>query len=162
METNSLKNKSITAFSASLLAIFLLAAFGGVISAQPADTPWPMFRHDARHTGVSQYSGSPGAGLKWSYYSGWPVLCSPAIGTDGSIFIGMDRGIYRLSSTGSFRWSFRTGEEMNSSPAIGSGGEIYIGSDDYYLYSLNSDGTLRWTYRAYYYMCARQGALTWR
>ena len=50
-----------------------------------ADSPWPMFRQNLRHTGVSPYdtSGNPGK-LKWDFTTGDYVLSSPTIDHEAS------------------------------------------------------------------------------
>ena len=39
------------------------------------DSPWPMYCHDERHTGRSNYStvGNPSGVEKWRLYDGWGV-----------------------------------------------------------------------------------------
>ena len=53
-----------------------------------ADTPWPMFQHDTRHTGCSPYIGPQTAHLKWTF--NLPELGatnSPAIAGDGTLYV---------------------------------------------------------------------------
>jgi outer membrane protein assembly factor BamB len=69
------------------------------------------------------------------------VRSSPAIGQDGTIYIGADDGnLYAIAPDGTERWRFHTGGEIHSSPDIGEDGKIYFGSSDGYLYALNPDG----------------------
>ncbi len=58
-----------------------------------ADTPWPCFRGNLRHTGLSPYDTSAeNYILAWRYRTGkyvlfsFPVYSSPAIGSDGTIY----------------------------------------------------------------------------
>ncbi len=88
---------------------------------------------------------------KWSYTTGGPIYeSSPAIGVDGSIYVGSnDNKLYSLNANGTYgalRWSYPTGNSIYSSPAIGVDGSIYVGSYDNKLYSLNANGTLRLSY----------------
>ena len=80
---------------------------------------------------------------------GTSIHSIPAIGEDGSIFIGTDNErVYALSSGGTsndVRWRFNTGENVSSSPVIGVRGEIYIGSESARLYCLTTNGILRWS-----------------
>ncbi len=39
--------------SSLVSSLFIFPAYS-----QLADTPWPMFRHDTMHTGLSEYAGS--------------------------------------------------------------------------------------------------------
>ena len=124
---------------------------GNTPTPTPVTTPlsmaWPMFRHDAQHTGRSQYYGPLAAELKWSYHTGSVVESSPVIGAEGGIYFGSgDTNIYALSSTGSLAWSYGTMDEMMDPLAIGSDGKIYIGSSDMNICALHSSGVLAWSY----------------
>jgi outer membrane protein assembly factor BamB len=52
---------------------------------------WSMFGYNAQRTGLCPYdtSGNTGA-LKWKYLTGSPVESSPAIASDGTIYVGSD------------------------------------------------------------------------
>jgi len=116
-------------------------------SAEAAST-WPMFRHDRQHTGRSSYRGPASAELKWRYETGRAVRSSPAIGTNGTIYIGSDDGyLYAMNADGSLRWRYLAGDVTESSPAINTHGIIYFGANDGYLRAINPDGTLRWRHQ---------------
>ncbi|UCG69580.1 MAG: right-handed parallel beta-helix repeat-containing protein, partial [Thermoplasmata archaeon] len=68
----------------------------------------PMFQGNARHTGLSLYNTSDIDGaLKWSYDAGSSVYSSPAIGNDGTIYIGTYGGdLIALNPDGSEKWSY--------------------------------------------------------
>jgi len=119
--------------------------------AQQSGAPWPMFRHDAQHTGRSPYIGPATPITRWRYWLGGTdsSRSSPAIAADGTIYIGPDDSyLYAIRSDGTLRWRYQTGGQLISSPAIGSDGTIYVGSFEYYGYLLavKPDGTLRWKY----------------
>ena len=85
-----------------------------------------MFHANAQHTGQSVYAGSQTGTLLWSYQTGSTVHASPAIGSDGRVFLGSQDGrIYCLNSTGYLLWSYRVGYNVYSSPAIESYGRVY-------------------------------------
>ena len=72
------------------------------------------------------------------YVIGDRVRSSPAIGADGTIYIGSNTNygkVYAINSDGSEKWSwnppliFNTLARVRSSPAIGADGTIYIGTD---------------------------------
>jgi len=67
------------------------------------------------------------------------VYSSPAIGSDGTVYVGSyDSKLYALSGKSGVKlWEFETGGRVSSSPAIGSDGTVYVGSDDKKLYALN-------------------------
>jgi outer membrane protein assembly factor BamB len=108
---------------------------------------WPMRGHDSLHTGQSEYTEKAFGELKWRYPTGDIVRSSPAIGTDGTVYVGScDYYLYALNHNGTLKWRYPTGWVVDASPAIGSDGTVYVGSADTYLYSLNPDGTLKWRY----------------
>ena len=71
-----------------ILALRNIMTFWGIIfisstQAQLANAPWPMFRHDAQHTGFSwSYAGPSAPSLKWSYFAGDQLESSPTVGGD--------------------------------------------------------------------------------
>ncbi len=75
------------------------------------------------------------------------IYGSPAIGSDGTIYIGSnDKNVYAINPDGTLKWKYTTGNYIYGSPAIGSDGTIYIGSNDKNVYAINPDGTLKWKY----------------
>lgn len=97
-----------------------------------ANTPWPMHRHDLRHTGRSPYAGSQTNGIKWTFQTGAAISSSPVIGIDGTIYLGsQDKHLYALNPDGTLKWKFETGAEVDSTPAIDIDGVIYFGSWDH-------------------------------
>jgi len=113
-----------------------------------ADTPWPKFRGNARNTGQSQYIGPQTNRLVWSFQSGSFSESSPAIGSDGTVYIGSwGNRLYAINPDGTLKWSYQTGSWIRSSPAIGCDGTVYVGSDDGKLYAINSDEILKWSYQ---------------
>jgi|GEM_PF-1297825 len=107
-------------------------------------SPWPKFHGDIRSTG---YSPNVVSGPDWTTAIGSPVMSSPAIGKDGTVFVGANNGyVYSLNpGTGTINWQTKTGARVVSSPAIGSNGTIFVGSADTYLYAINSsNGNVVW------------------
>jgi outer membrane protein assembly factor BamB len=113
-----------------------------------ANSPWPMFRQNLNHTSVSPYDTSANNGqLKWSFMTGGGVYSSPAIGSDGTIYVGSyDHKLYAINPDGTEKWNFMTGGIVRSSPAINYNGTIYIGSHDDKLYAINPDGSEKWSF----------------
>jgi len=107
--------------------------------------------------------------LKWKYqtgeqininlnFIGGKVRSSPAVGADGTVYVGSDTPdgyLYALRADGSdvdrLKWKYRTGGSVESSPAVGADGIVYVGSDDGYVYALKADGRdedrLKWKYK---------------
>jgi len=128
-----------------IFSLFLLCA---TLHAQPADSAWPMFRHDAQHTGLGNSAGCLTGTLAWSQVTGWPFVSSPAIGPGGNLYLGgTDGNFYSFDSTGGTRWSYNGASAITSSPAIDSAGRNYFGSDDGLMFALTSVGALSWSYQ---------------
>lgn len=106
-------------------------------------TPQPKFHHDNQNTGQSQYNGPSTNTLKWKYNLGNFIESSPAIGKDGTIYIGRDK-LYAIKPDGSKKWTYNTGSIV-SCPAIGSDGTIYIGSLNKNFYAITPNGFKKWS-----------------
>ena len=76
----------------------------------------------------------------WEFKTGGYVG-SPAIGSDGTIYVGSyDGKLYAINGkTGGKLWEFQTRHRVDSSPAIGSDGTVYVGSHDKKLYAIKTD-----------------------
>ena len=112
-------------------------------------SPWSKFHADTQNTGVGAGAGVTGI-LKWQFKTGGSILPSPAIGADGTIYIGSDDDyVYALDGqSGTLKWQFKTGGSVESSPAISADGTIYVGSDDDYVYALDGQsGALKWQFK---------------
>ncbi|MGB7531465.1 MAG: PQQ-binding-like beta-propeller repeat protein [Halobacteriota archaeon] len=108
---------------------------------------WPMFHHDARHTGYTDDTIPDNLELLWSYETGNCVDSSPAV-ANGKVFVGSDdHKIYCLNeNTGELIWSYEIGNFVFSSPAVANG-KVFVGSDDHKIYCLNENtGELIWSY----------------
>jgi hypothetical protein len=86
------------------------------------------------------YAIDPNNGdLKWSYTTNGSIYSSPAIGADGTIYVGsLDNSLYAINPNGSLKWSYTTGGAVYSSPAIGPDGTVYVGSYDGKLYAFGT------------------------
>ena len=115
----------------------------------PVRGDWWMFHHDAQHTGRSAFTGPSTPKEKWRF-SFIPGISSPAIGADGTIYIGSyDHNLYAVNPDGTRKWAFATGDYIWSSPAIGTDGIIYFSSNDGYFYAVNPDGQKKWALHNY-------------
>jgi len=84
---------------------------------------------------------------RWEFLTGAEVYSSPAIGPDGTVYVGSnDWSLYAVNPDGTMRWRFPTGEYVWSSPAVGADGTIYVGSADRNLYAVSPDGTEKWEF----------------
>lgn len=90
----------------------------------------------------------PDGTTAWNFPTGGYVPGSPAIGSDGTIYVGSyDDKLYAINNNGTEKWSYTTGGDIYSSPAVGADGTIYVGSNDGNMYAINPNGTLKWSYQ---------------
>lgn len=80
---------------------------------------------------------------KWVFEASHPH--APAIGADGTIYVGTKDGLLALNPDGTKQWLFE-GYVIENAPAIGSDGTIYFGSTNQGIYAVHPDGTLKWSY----------------
>ena len=123
----------------------LLSMLTGPASAQLANGPWPMFRHDVCHTGQSPNPGpkftsvGPAAAdvKKWTGYD--KIRTSPSLSADGkTLYLGLGSDVCAVDTgtmTTNDCWRLRA-EVSDSSPAVAADGTIYIGDRDNTLTAL--------------------------
>jgi len=92
----------------------------------------------------------------WEFETGGEVVSSPAIGSDGTVYVGSqwDNKVYAINPDGTKKWEFKTAGRIHSSPAVGTDGTICIGSFDNRLYALDGKtGAKKWEFEtgAYVY-----------
>ena len=116
----------------------------------PMDSAWPMFGHDARHTGRSPYSTVGNTGVEiWRFKAEGMITGGPVISDDGTIYFGDSHWyVYALYPDGTFKWKYRTDGDITSTPAIGDDGTVYIGTWDNKLYAFKPNGFLKWNFNA--------------
>lgn len=124
-----------------------------------ADSPWPLFGHDSRHTNVSPFEiGKDKKELLWSYKTGASIESSPVVGKDGTIYFGShDGSFYAINKDGSLKWKkeltkpiydprWNVSKAIMASPAIASDGTVYINTASGYLHALNPGGDEKWRF----------------
>jgi len=123
-----------------IVVLVLLSLFSGSVLAQLADSPWPMFMHDAQHTGRSPYSGPQEPNLAWSRKASYS---EPVIGPNGIIYAwSYTEGQIALRLDGTASWR----QPGSSIQAVGEDNTLYYSSRDT-VYALYSDGSVKWTYK---------------
>jgi outer membrane protein assembly factor BamB len=150
-------NRKLTVNSLVVAVLILAVAsagcggHGGQGGFVATEVPWPMFHQNLQHTGLSPFSTAKDTGVqKWKFATGQSVFSSPAVGKDGTIYVGsQDFNLYAVNPDGTLKWKFPTGFFASpSSPAVGKDRTIYVGSQDTNLYAVNPDGTLKWKFLA--------------
>ncbi len=114
-----------------------------------ASSDWPMFRGDIFHKGQSLNPGpQPVPDILWSTPLDGPIISSPAIGSDGTIFVGTVNGsFYAVNPDGSIKCSIiPDGLDIWSSSAVDDTGSIYVGTLGGALYKISSGCAVLWSY----------------
>ncbi|HMD61319.1 MAG TPA: PQQ-binding-like beta-propeller repeat protein [Opitutaceae bacterium] len=89
------------------------------------------------------------ADSKWQAQTGDAVTCSPAVGPDGTVYVGSgDSKFYAFNADGSVKWSYTSGGIFDTSAAaVGPDGTVFAGGTDGNVYAFDpSNGSLRWIY----------------
>lgn len=84
-------------------------------------------------------------------------IITPAIASDGTIYIGNSQGVLSAINpkTQEVKWTYQTGEDPNqagfyglpSFPLVDKEGTVYIGSVDGKMYAINKQGKFLWEYQ---------------
>lgn len=121
---------------------------GASANAETAGKNWPLFRGDARSSGVARGSLPDKLEVQWQFtvekgaFEGTPVI------VDGTVYLGdLDGSVFAVSlATGDKVWEHKTDSGFLASPAVRDG-RVYIGDFDGRFYCLNArDGALLWKY----------------
>jgi hypothetical protein len=135
-----------------LLTGALVLGVNGSAAGQLAQTPWPMFQHDVRHTGRSAllgplfFSGAPAPADVNVWQSFGMIASSPTIASDGTIYVGVDVPRPPTSAQGylcaikpdmTLKWqtdsqncALSRASASQSAAAISIDGTIYLGDRD--------------------------------
>ena len=78
----------------------------------------------------------------WKFKTGNGVFSSPAIGTDGTIYVGsLDHKVYAINGqTGEKKWEFNTLDWVPPSVPIGTDGTLHVRSADNKAYPTKTSG----------------------
>jgi outer membrane protein assembly factor BamB len=124
-------------------------AYGQVSDPTPDARDWPMYRHDAARTGMTQ--AGIGASLKHSWRSRLGGKLSGLVIADGKVFTASidTHTVYALDEQdGHVLWQYTAGGRVDSPPTVYEG-MVLFGSADGCVYALRSrDGELVWRFRA--------------
>ena len=107
---------------------FLLLLVGGHAQTSPiAPAGWPMRGRNLGHTSTGLVAAPNNSVLVWKYETGEVNFQSPAIGSDGTIYIGGGAEFHAFNADGTIKWTYDT--PVRNTPAIGADGTIYASSD---------------------------------
>lgn len=116
-----------------------------------------VYTLDSNGSLVWSYATSPGRWIEWyfpipdklmrHYEADFPLVSSPTVGPNGSIYVGSTDGkLYAISIGGGLRWTHTTDGAIYSSPAVSAEGNVYVCSQDGRLYALAQDGSELWSF----------------
>ncbi|MBF0558166.1 MAG: PQQ-like beta-propeller repeat protein [Nitrospirae bacterium] len=160
--------KRLTISSVSFLILVLLASCGrggelssgngkalsssqmvNLSSTSASTGSWPMFHHDAQHTGQSAYNGPQANTLKWEYTSNsianMSSFDSSSLSLDGStLYVTAANSLLALSTANSsIAWTASI--SGGGATAVASDGTVYaVGGTQ--LYAFTSSGASKWVY----------------
>ncbi len=127
-------------------------AGGDLVAAEASDEDWPMYMHDASHSGrtpASTYTASP-LYLQWAYSFGERVeVEAQPVTAAGVIYQGVMNGeMHAINAlTGKAIWIVRPGGPIAHTAAVVDG-RVIFGSLDGKIYALNaSNGNLLWSFK---------------
>jgi len=98
------------------------------------------------------YASYRGGLLKWVYDAKCPTDFSPAVGTDGTIYVGCQSGVRAVDSNGILKWAYNCGDDdrlcyIQSSPVIAKDGTVYTTYSDG-LIKIDGNGNVVWEFSA--------------
>ena len=89
----------------ALLAVTLLMSAAGNAAEDRSHAIWPMYRGNLQRTGLSPFKGPAPMRVKWEVDLKREICASPAIGPDGTIYVGAGAIFYAVTPAGQSSWS---------------------------------------------------------
>ncbi len=101
---------------------------------------------NALTSGGSLVALNPDGSERWRYDVGLRLPFSPAVGPDGTVYVGANDGnLYSLNPDGGLKWQIPLGA-ISSSVSVGSDGTIYLGTGSGYEALNPNDGSQVWSF----------------
>lgn len=133
--------------------LFLALLHGSQAVAQDAvglaDSPWPMYQHDPRHTGRSPFRGPQGSvELLWSFplRDCWNDTGGIAIDAKGNLILSVTSCLHKFDPISRrIIWSNLYWGSAGGTPLVDSDGNIYWGQRNYFS-QVAPDGWTNWYY----------------
>ena len=84
--------------------------------------------------------------LRWSFKAASMLAASPAVGPDGTSYVGCrDRHLYAVDDGGALRWKAATGGPVDAAACVHPDGLVVFGSYDGVLRAVDAAGAVVWT-----------------
>lgn len=117
-----------------------------------AESPWPMFQHDAQHTGRSPFIGpnkNPQAQILLGNKTINDIFGAPVIGSDGTLYlraiINRTSGLYAFTPDGTPKWSYEPPYAGLMPPALLESAQTVYTSSNLEILAVNTEnGSLKW------------------
>jgi len=112
-----------------------------------ADSPWPMSTVNPQGIARSSYLGPQEGKVLWAIpLVGGATQGGPAIGPDGTIYIGIGLNFYAITQEGNIKWCKEGSETFRiyTGPVVAADSTIYAGV--WGFYALRPDGTVKWVF----------------
>jgi sugar lactone lactonase YvrE len=129
---------------------WLLALPGAVVPQMAIGLDGTIYQGITGDDEAGTYRGTlfaiaPDGGVRWRFPTeSWQLGAGPAIGADGTVYVGSGSTVYAVRPEGTSGWTFRL-NGLADNLAIGPDGTVYVAAQDHLLYAIRPDGELRWT-----------------
>lgn len=109
----------------------------------PAPTPWGAIVFGA---GRVIYAVRPDASVLWRVKAGRKVYSSPAVGLDGTVYVGsQDNKLYAIDRLGTIKWTANLGADVDCAPSVDDDGTVVVGVDGGAVVAIDpSTGSVKW------------------
>ena len=103
-----------------------------LVATTRGSAPWPLFCIE------------PDGDLRWVHnLEGDAEFASPAVGTDGTVYVGANRYLYAVKPDGSLKWRDSLVARIQTCPAIANESTLYVVAGAG-LYCVDADSGARW------------------
>jgi outer membrane protein assembly factor BamB len=92
--------------------------------------------------GKKEVSRSAGPHIKWQFKTSGNAVSHPALGSDGTIYIGSNKGLQAISPDGKLLWETTLGGV--GTPVVSEDGTLYLDIQHGLMFGVSKDGTLVW------------------
>jgi len=141
-------HKLRVAFGRCFLVAASLAVSNILAASEGPRAIWPMYRGGPQRTGQSAFKGPAPMRVKWEVDLKCAICASPAIGPDGTIYVGAGTVFYAISPAGQILWSHSFAESGHTRPGSRGGATGDTPAFTSPCPALGPDGTL-------YQVCGR-------
>ena len=117
---------------------------GSVHSLDPG-APWPAAGYCGTRPGRSGRLGPQAATVRWKFDTGGVASMSPAVGADGTVYVGSNaHKLFAVSADGALVWSAVLASNINDTGVIVGTDAIYVGCADGNVYAFSKAGVPLW------------------